>query len=39
MLCLFLTFALTFYWIFIDDTLRLSGKFPLYVKEPAKELQ
>ncbi|PBU47252.1 transcriptional regulator [Escherichia coli] len=36
MLCLFLTFALTFYWIFIDDTLRLSG---MYVKEPAKELQ
>ncbi len=32
----FLTFALTFYWIFIDDTLRLSGRFPLYVKEPAK---
>ncbi|ARV49267.1 transcriptional regulator [Escherichia coli] len=39
MLCLFLTFALTFYGIFIDDTLRLSGRFPLYVKEPAKELQ
>ncbi|OTC47411.1 transcriptional regulator [Escherichia coli] len=39
MLCLFLTFALTFYWIFIDDTLRLSDRFPLYVKEPAKELQ